>query len=367
MSFQERRDKLLPRLTDVDAFLVSAPHHVTYLTGFGGDSSYLLMTRDKSILVSDSRYEIQIREECAGLETFIRKHDKTTPQAVAEIVERLGVRNIAIEANYLTVGALGTFEGLVKAASWVPRADWVETLRSIKDEGEIAAIKRSIACAEAAFADFRRNLTPGATEIEMVNRLEFAIRGAGASHSAFDIIVGVGERSALPHCPPTGKRLHEADFLLVDWGAEKGGYKSDLTRVIRSPFAESGRFAAIEKKLHGIYKIVSEAQARAAAAIRPGVDVREVDRAARGYIADAGYGDQFNHGLGHGFGLEIHEAPSIRSNAEGTLQAGMVTTLEPGIYLAGELGVRIEDDYLVTPDGCERLSTLPRDWEFFLG
>ncbi|QVL30926.1 aminopeptidase P family protein [Telmatocola sphagniphila] len=369
MSTESRLQKLTAEIiqADLDAYIVSAVHHVTYLSGFTGDSSYLLVTRDRAILLSDDRFAIQIQDECPHLEVQIRGHDRSTPQLLGEVLSKLGVRKIGIEAAYMPVAGLEKFQELVPTATFVPRSGWIESLRAIKDASEILTIRRAISIAEEAFTNFRNHIQPQDSEFDLVNRMEFAIRWAGGTKSAFEIIAGVGERSALPHCPPSSKKLEEADFLLMDWGASYEGYKSDLTRVIKSPYANSARYRMIENRLHDLYKMVSEAQARAAAKLRPGVHVREVDIAARGYLAEQGYSREFNHGLGHGFGLEIHEAPQIRSNSEDVLQANMVVTLEPGVYLQGFAGVRMEDDFLITPDGAERLSSLPRDWAFFEG
>jgi len=208
------------------------------------------------------------------------------------------------------------------------------------------------------------------------------IRRAGGQCSSFPPIVAVDERAALPHAPPTRRALGDADFLLVDWGASgpcyksgrlagrgAGGplYKSDLTRLLvtrRSWFRpRPARKRRDEAKLESVYRAVLAAQQAAAAALRPGAEAPKVDAAARAVLAAAGYEKYFNHGLGHGLGLQVHEAPAVRKNSDDELKAGMVCTLEPGVYLPGWGGVRIEDDFLVTPDGCERLTTLPRDFE----
>jgi Xaa-Pro aminopeptidase len=231
----------------------------------------------------------------------------------------------------------------------------------------VEAVREAVGFAERAFAMFRAMLRPTDTEKELADAMDGYLRRAGATESAFPVIVGVGERSALPHATPTQIAVSSSDFLLVDWGARGALYRSDLTRVIPAPLGggSNSRTARqkVESKLQKIYTIVLQAQERAIAAIGPGVAAKEVDLAARGFIESSGFGKQFNHGLGHGIGLDIHEAPDLRGTSDHLLQPGMIVTVEPGIYLEGFGGVRIEDDVLVTPDGREVLSSLPKTWD----
>jgi Xaa-Pro aminopeptidase len=363
----DRRQKLARSIAEagIDALLVSRPQNVTYLTGFTGDASFVIITPSKAVLVSDTRFTIQIQQECPGLEASIRSYNKTTAQEAADVLTKLGIRSVGVESTHLSLAAFETFKNLAPALDWVGKKGLVEQLRAIKDPTEIAAIQEAVRIAEHAFEMFRAKLEPCATEKTLVDSLDGLIRQAGGTCNAFSTIVAIGDRSALPHCPPTNRRLEEADFLLVDWGAVGPQYQSDLTRVIRSPFPSSRKDRdRVESKLEKIYTVVLQAQARAIAAIRGGVAVKEVDAAARGFIADAGYGENFNHGLGHGIGLVTHEAPDIRSTSEDVLQPGMIVTVEPGIYLPDFGGVRLEDDVLVTETGCEVLSQLRKDWEW---
>ena len=212
---------------------------------------------------------------------------------------------------------------------------------------------------------FRAMLSASDTEEDLADAVEQYVRRAGARRTSFPTIVAIGDRSALPHAPPTKRKVEESDFLLLDWGAAGPRYISDVTRVIGTA-AIQGRKPdpAVESKLRGLYTVVLKAQTRAIAAIRPGVPVKEVDAAARGYIEQAGFGKEFNHGLGHGIGLMVHEKPDVRSTSTDVLEIGMVLTVEPGIYIPGFGGVRIEDDVLVTPAGCEVLTaSIPKEWE----
>ncbi len=358
-----RRERLARQLSDdgVDAFLISNPVNVTYLTGFTGDSSTVVLSRDRVVLVSDPRYVGQIADECPGLETHIRKPTTRIAEASVDVLTKLGCRSVGFESAVVTVAEFEYLKEVGPAVAW-KAADHVEKLRMVKDDDELARIRAAIAVAERAFTALIALLRPEDTEIELSDALEANVRRAGGEGTAFPSIVAVGERAALPHCPPTDKRVSASGLLLVDWGASVRGYKSDLTRVLatrtKSSFAQSDADAA---RLEDIHRIVRAAQEAAIRTARPGVEAKVVDAAARGAIADAGYGDYFNHGLGHGIGLQIHEAPWFRANSTDVLAEGMVFTVEPGIYLPGWGGVRIEDDVRVTADGCEVLTSTPRE------
>jgi Xaa-Pro aminopeptidase len=262
----------------------------------------------------------------------------------------------------LTVADFQKFSDGVKSAAWKPGDERVELLRRVKDSGETAQIREAIKIAEKAFTIFRAMLRPGDKEKDLADAMEHYIRRAGGTKSAFSPIVAVGPRAALPHAPPSEHTVGEDPLLLVDWGAQGALYKSDLTRVLWSynnVAFPGGRPPS--DKLRQVHGVVREAQRRAIAAMRPGASSKSIDAIARGYIADAGFGEAFNHGLGHGFGLQIHEAPFFRPSTDVSLQAGMVVTCEPGIYLPDWGGVRIEDDVLITPDGPEVLTSYPRE------
>jgi Xaa-Pro aminopeptidase len=362
-----RRQQLLQVLAteDVEAFLISNPINVTYLTGFSGESSFLVLGPERILLISDARFTKQIAEECPGLEAHIRPPAQSVHQATAEVLSKLGLRSIAFESSHLTVGEGEVLRELAPAITWKSTRDRVEKLRAVKDETEVAQIREAIAIAERAFVAFRALLRPTDSEKTLCDALEYYVRRCGGRCTSFPSIIAAGERAALPHAPPTERTVGGAELLLVDWGACGRFYKSDLTRVLvprkNLASAPSGGGASNKTKLEQIYEVVLRAQSRALQRIRPGVKGHEVDAEARSVIAEAGFGDFFGHGLGHGVGLQIHEAPSLRPNSESVLQAGMVVTVEPGIYLPGWGGVRIEDDVLVTPDGCEVLTSVPRD------
>jgi Xaa-Pro aminopeptidase len=368
-SAARRREQLRKNLRDegLEAVLVSSPSNVTYLTGFTGDSSYLIVGRDHTILVSDGRFTAQIADECPGLDAHIRPPSQPLPDAVAEVVRKLQLHAVGFENAHMSVGEYDSFRELAPAVSWKGAAERVERLRAVKDAFEVGQIREAVRIAERAFAMFRAMLRPDDSEKDLSDALELYLRRAGGRSSSFPSIVAVGDRSALPHAPPTGRTVSEADLMLVDWGASGRLYKSDLTRVLithkNSAFSRPAQREEFAAKLHEVYPVVLRAQERAIRAVRPGVVATDLDAEARSVITEAGFGDFFTHGLGHGLGLQVHEAPMLKPGSQAVLEAGMVITIEPGVYLPGWGGIRIEDDVLVTADGGEVLTSVPKDLE----
>ena len=355
LSRQENLLRLI-REAEVDALLVTSVVNVSYLTGFSGDSSFLLIGPSVRVLISDSRYQTQIAEECPGLEADIRTQKTKQEDQVKEVIGRARLSKLAIESHVMSADDFAKLTDAVKPLEIKPLTGKVEELRKVKDAEEVAEIRLAITQAERGFGMFRALLVGSMSERQAAHELEHAMRRIGADRAAFEPIVAVGDRSALPHYRPGDRHLDAASFVLVDWGAvTSSGYHSDLTRVLAT-----GNVPAKLQELHGV---VLKAQLAGIAAIRPGAKLAEVDAVARNVIEEAGYGEFFGHGLGHGIGLHIHEEPRMNSVAEGELEAGNIVTVEPGIYLPGVGGVRIEDDVLVTPDGYEVLSSLPNGWE----
>ena len=364
--FASRRERLWQQAGEegLDLLLITNPINITYLTGFSGDSSHFILAKSKPLFVSDGRFKAQIEEECPGLEAFIRGPGLALPDATIAQLDAFSPRTIGCESGHLTIADFETLKDGVKTADWKPAQDRVEKLRRVKDAGEIAQIREAIRMAEKAFEIFRAMLRPDDTEKDLTDAMESYVRRVGGKETAFAPIVAVGPRAALPHAPASLHQVKENPLLLIDWGAQGAFYKSDLTRVLWT--YNNGAFPGGRNpsdKLQAVYAVVAEAQRRAIAAMTPGASSKDVDTIARGYIADQGYGEFFNHGLGHGFGLQIHETPFFRPNVDVILEAGMVVTCEPGIYLPGEFGVRIEDDVLITPDGPEILTHCPRELE----
>ncbi|MEP3481192.1 MAG: Xaa-Pro peptidase family protein [Fuerstiella sp.] len=353
------RRKRLVRLfkgAAIDGLLVTSEASVQYLTGFTGDSTRLFVGKKEAILISDTRYTTQIARECGDLEVVIRDSSKTMQASTAAVLTAATGKNIGVEADHLSFAA---YEGLSSEAenvSFVSTSGLVEKLRMVKDKWEIVQIREAVHCAQRGFEVVKANLTRDQTEQEIRYILEAAMRKFGANGPGFEPIVGVGPTAALPHAHAGQLQVKESPVLLIDWGAEtKTRYRSDLTRVLIT--------GKPTKEIRKVYNIVLEAQQRAIAAIRPGASCLEIDTLARAYIADSGYGDYFGHGLGHGFGLEIHESPRMSPLSDQILEPGMVITVEPGIYLPENFGVRIEDDILVTNDGHEVLTSVPREFD----
>jgi len=355
-NFHQRRDKLrrLVRKAGADAILITSFTNVTYLTGFTGDSSFLLLTREGEVILSDKRYTTQLEQECPGLRLEIRGPERTMLEATVQLLERVQPSSLAVEAAVMTLDFYQQLAEKAPQVDLVATQGLVEELREIKDKEELAEIRQAIAIAERAFAVIKAALRPDQTEKQVADQLEQQVRLFGGQCTAFWPIVGVGANAALPHYRPGGVPIGESFLTLVDWGARARLYLSDLTRVIVTGTAPA--------KLEKIYNVVLKAQTKAIAAIRPGAIMQDVDAAARKVIAQAGFGKQFGHSLGHGFGLEIHEQPRLAAKQKRPLQPGMVVTVEPGIYLPGWGGVRIEDDVLVTNEGHEVLSSLPKEY-----
>jgi Xaa-Pro aminopeptidase len=352
--FAQRRARLvkLIKKAGADGLLVSNEKNVTYLTGFTGDSSHLLVTARETLMISDFRYITQLDEECPDVPTHIRPMSKLLRDATVDVLGSARVARLAVEGDSLTVADYAHItEKLPKLTLAISRG-LVEALRQVKDREEIDDLRQAARQAEKAFAVLRATLRPNRTEKELADDLEHQLRLQGAECSSFPPIVAAGPRAALPHARPTLEPIGNYELLLVDWGASNKGYKSDLTRVL-----VAGR---ISPKLERLYGLVLKAQEQAIAAIRPGKTGREIDDVGRGVIADAGFGKYFGHGLGHGLGLDVHELPRLGVIYEEPLRAGMVVTVEPGIYLPGWGGIRIEDDVLVTTRGHEVLTSCPK-------
>ena len=369
-----RRANLLRDCKDdgVDGLLITNPSNVRYLTGFTGSSGAVLLWPRHAVLVSDARYEQQIQEECRGLDVHIRPHTKTLTEAVAEVLGKGGVKAVGFEADHTSVSGLAALQEKATKAEFAPLAGKVEHLRAVKDPAELELIREAVVVAERAFRMFIALLRPTDTEKELADAMEMYVRRAGGGRSAFPPIVAVGERGALPHARPTDRTVGDASKLLVDWGADLG-YKSDITRTLRSPFpVPMLRKTKAERTGHpfeAVYEAVRQAHEAAVAELRPGAKAKDVDTAARKALTKHSprgidLAEHFTRGLGHGIGLDTHEGPQLRQNSDAVLEAGNVVTIEPGVYIAGWGGVRIEDDYHVTKDGAVRLTTLPHDPAF---
>lgn len=345
----------LIRRNKVDALLVTSFTNVTYLTGFTGDDSYLLITLDDERLITDPRYTAQLEEECEWLSLRVRQPGELMMPIVAEEVRSAGIDKLGVEADAMTLGTHRKLAEQSEGTTIEPLAGIVESLRLIKDRGEIDEIRRACVQARRALEVIRAAWTPEATEKQIAHELEHQARKFGAKGLSFPAIIAAGPRGALPHATPTDACVGEHQFTLIDWGTFDHLYASDLTRMVVT--------AKPSKRFAKVYNTVLEAQLAGIAAIRPGITCEKVDAAARSVIIKAGYGKAFGHGLGHGLGMEVHEAPSLSRKQKTELRPGMVVTVEPGIYLPGWGGIRIEDDVLVTKTGYELLSDVPKRLE----
>jgi len=357
----------------LDAFIINDPADVSYLTGFSGDDSVLLVAQSRKILVTDSRYVIQVRQECPGLALKVRKADMSV--AVGGVMESWGflsgrtfrkkIAAVGIDPDTVTAAALKAYRKAVGRGLRFSRG-LVGELRLCKDDFEIEQIRKAARIAETAMKETLKSIKPGVTELEVAAELEYEMARRGGRPAAFESIVAFGAHGAQPHARPGRGRLGTNQSILIDWGATVGGYRSDLTRCflvgrIRPAFMDA-------------YQWVLEAQLAAIEAVRPGVEFVQVDRAARNLLMKSLKSTKlrafrgldwrkvvYDHGTGHGLGLNIHEAPSLSKKSKGVLKEGMVITVEPGIYIPGRFGIRIEDDVLVTRKGRTLLSRLGKD------
>ncbi len=355
--FGKRREQLFRTLKErkLPNLLVTCPYNVTYLTGFTGEDGYLFANQGEVTILSDARYEEQLQQECPNDDVFIRGATISMIDATASWLASQKLHSVCVESQTITLAQWEKLVGQVKGIPFSTSSGVIEQLRERKDPSEIDAIERAISFAERSFVSVQAMLTGDMTEKAVADQIEFSIRRLGGTGSAFKSIVGVGARAALPHGRPSSKRIEEAPFVLIDWGAKENLYLSDITRMIIT-----GKTNA---KFHQVYQSVLSAQEAAIRAIRPGIMMSEIDGIARGIIEQAGFGKRFTHSLGHSFGLQIHESVRLAKGQDRTLQPDMIVTVEPGIYIPGVVGVRIEDDVLVTKTGNRVLTSLPKQWD----
>ena len=346
---EERRARVARALKElkVDALLVSNPANVRYLAGFTGSNGILLVMPDRAVFFTDPRYEIQASREV----TCTCKVAKgPLYPAAAAFAAKKKIRRVGCEKEGISLESYQSIADKLKA---VPVDGVVEHFRAVKSEEEIALIRRSVETNSQAFDQALREAKAGMSERDLAALIDYRSRLAGADQPAFDTIVAAGERSALPHARPGAARI-ESGLLLIDMGAMQDGYASDMTRTVH--------LGAAPKKVRDTYRTVLEAQLAAVAAVKPGVPAARVDRAARSVLATAGLDRAFVHSTGHGLGLQIHENPRIGKKSNVRLERGMAITIEPGVYLEGWGGIRIEDTVVVTETGCEVLTPTAKEF-----
>lgn len=351
MDHPTRRARLLARLPEVDAqaFLITRLPNVRYLTGFSGSNGQLLLCPDRAVFFTDGRYENQSATEVPDLARSIYSAD--FPGLFARSCAEGGISRVAFESEGLTYRAHADLAAT--GIELLPTAGEVERFRWIKEPEECANLDAAQAIADGAFAQITGRLREGVSEAELALDLDTTMRRLGADLLSFDTIVAFGENSAEPHHQPTGRMLQRGDMVKMDFGSLVKGYHSDMTRTVA--------FGEPPARLREIYEIVRRSQQAGIDAVRAGVSGSAVDTASRSVVEEAGLGPAFKHGLGHGVGLEIHEGPSLRNGSTDELPVGTVVTVEPGIYLEGLGGVRIEDMVEVTEDGCRVIPSTTKE------
>ncbi|MBO0731875.1 MAG: aminopeptidase P family protein [Acidimicrobiaceae bacterium] len=363
MAIAGRSDALRAALDQAgaDALVVSGLTNIRYLTGFTGSAGLLFVLPGETVLLTDGRYETQSAEQLAAAGVEARVVTASTAaqakEAAAIVAPLLHARKLrlGLEAAHISWSRQRAFaETWFAGAELVPTEGLVEALREHKDPGELARMRAAAAIADEALARVRPSLEEGPDEAAFALALDTEIRRLGASGPSFDTIVASGPNAAKPHHRPSGRRVRDGEAVVVDFGAVVDGYCSDMTRTIWvGELADPMVVQALD--------LVATSQAAGVAAVKAGVACSAVDAACRQVIAEAGWGDRFVHGTGHGVGLDIHEAPSVAATSTATLSTGHVVTVEPGVYLPGHGGVRIEDTVVVTEGACEALTTAPKD------
>lgn len=338
--------------TGLDALVISNAGNRRYLSGFTGTNGLLLLTRDTNFLLTDFRYAEQAKLQTEGF--LIAQYDKSMYAKLGELAASYGFKKIGLEKDDTTLGAYEEYRRSLPAVEFVPVSNPCEEWRRIKSPHELDLLKRAVEIADKTFLHIKEILRAGLTESEIAFEIEFFMRRIGAEKTAFDIIVASGERSSLPHGVASAKTIAPGELVTLDFGAVYQGYHSDITRTL-----VAGKPTPRQEE---IYRLVLKAQETVIKEIGPGLKASAADALARDIIQEAGLGENFGHGLGHGVGLDIHEGPRLSPRDDTILEPGMVVTVEPGVYISGWGGVRIEDIVLITPRGCEVLTKSPKDF-----
>lgn len=350
MKLQKLRNAL--KKYGVDALLITNSYNIRYMTGFTGSSGVAFVTQEEALFITDFRYTEQADKQVVPNGFKVVQHAGIIPKEVAIQAEALGVKSVAFEKDAMVYALYEQYKQALKV-DFVPVSGVIEKIRLIKTPEEINIIKAACEIADNAFSHILTYIKPGMTELDVSNELEFFMRKQGATSSSFDIIVASGLRSALPHGVATSKVIEKGDFVTLDFGALYNGYISDITRTIA--------VGQPSDKLVEMYNVVLESQKLAVDKVGPNMTGIEADAIARDYLKAKGYGEAFGHSTGHGIGLEVHEGPGLSFRSETVLEPNMVVTIEPGVYLPGIGGVRIEDDIVITKTGNEVLTRSPKE------
>jgi len=357
---RELKDRL--KTENLDALLITNSQNQGYLTDFPDPSGFLLVAEREIVFITDFCYLQEVHKSHSSIRVVAfgeprpfgrEEQGPSRLETLAGILRELEVERLGFEAAGITYS---DYQELAKKLSFVkliPARGLVEEMRLIKDGQEVGRLKRAAQIGDRVFEDIVDFIKPGLAEYEVANRLEYLIKEGGAQRSAFSIVVGSGHRTSLPHAAPTDKVLRAGDVIVLDYGVHFRGYNSDMTRTLF--------LGRMTERQRDIYSVVLQTQLDALDSVRPGMRCSELDQVAREVIAREGYGEFFGHGLGHGIGRDVHEAPRLAQDNDSSLEAGMLITIEPGIYIPDWGGVRIEDTVLVTPEGCEALTRAPKE------
>ena len=343
------KEKLVPVLESADAVLLTSAHNLRYFSGFSGGEGFAMVCKDgAAVLITDSRYTEMAQKEAADFQVVEYGGALRLTDALSEQLQRHLVQKLAFEDTQMSCAQYRSFCDVFSGMEWIPLSSRLEEIRMVKEEWELKLLRQAEQIGIQAFEHILQFIKPGVAELDIALELDYFMRKQGAQGNSFDTIAVAGENSSLPHGVPGGRKLKIGDFLTMDFGCVYQGYCSDMTRTV-----VLGKANERQKE---IYETVRCAQQKGLSTIRAGVTGKEADSVARGVIEKAGYGEYFGHSLGHGVGVQIHELPNLSPRSQVVLKENMVVTCEPGIYVPGFGGVRIEDMVCVKTDGCENFS-----------
>jgi len=331
---------------NVDAIFVSFLPHLRYFSNFSGSYGLGIVFKNSNLFCTDGRYKEQVKDELSGWKVFISRDNLI--EFIKEKKLLQGIKTIGFDKNTLSYAEHTKLVELFPHIKFIPFENVFEKFSSVKDETELASLKKAIAITDNVFTEILSAIEIGMTENEVAAEISFLQKIYGGEQDAFEPIVASGWRGALPHARPTQKKIKRGEMLVLDFGTVVNGYHSDMTRTIST--------GKISQEVKNVYQVVKDAQQKAIDAVKNGMQAKAIDKVAREYIHKKGYGKFFNHSLGHGVGLQIHEAPKLSPKGEAILQTGMAITIEPGIYIPNLCGVRIEDIVVVENDGCKILT-----------
>lgn len=350
MSKLDKLRKVLSK-NNLDAILITSPINRRYISGFTGSAGAVLVSANNAIFITDFRYTEQAEAQAQGFKVIV--HKQSMDAEIQKQLKEINIKRLGFEKDLTTYGQYESYKKAFEAEI-VPVSGLVEELRIIKTNEELEIMKKAAKIADDAFLHIQRFIKPGVKEIDISDELEFFMRKQGAVSSSFDTIVASGYRSAMPHGVASQKEIKSEELVTLDYGALYNGYCSDITRTVA--------VGEVSDELRKIYDTVLEANQRGVKEIKPGMTGKEADAITRDYITEKGYGEKFGHSTGHGLGMEVHEAPSLSHKSDQKLVPGMVVTVEPGIYVAGLGGCRIEDDIVITENGNERLTWVTKEF-----